>query len=250
MFLRSGWYQWYFGVDSVSLSTFGIFPATRNNSPGHVSNHRGKVPPHLPTLGACGLRCLMSRGGSSQVVGCVFVARPGQCGTHHDVLVWTPVNAHFILRRICHTAFDMFSATGTSACFVNLRMAPVRGMHVTEVAVGVMHTRSVELASPGWRCSFNSFRDYSMMPLRTPYSWSMSRLRCASEYALVIHTATSMCFQFALTLVSGARCCEDIDVDVKDLDSVWNRVPSSTWTRSVRGLVCVPSTVGVVVPPR
>ena len=60
--------------------------------------------------------------------------------SHHDVLVWTPVNAHFILRRICHFAFDMFSATITFAGFVNLRMAPVRGMHLTEVAVGVMHT--------------------------------------------------------------------------------------------------------------
>ena len=69
--------------------------------------------------------------------------------SHHGVLVWTPVNVHFILRRICHFAFDMFSATGTLACFVNLRMAPVRGMHLTEVAVSVMHTRSVELASPG-----------------------------------------------------------------------------------------------------
>ena len=91
MFLRSGWYHCYFGVDSVSHSTFGIFPATINNSPGHVSNHLGKVPPRLPTLGACGLRCCMSRGGSSHVAGCVFVARPGECGTHHDVLVWTPV---------------------------------------------------------------------------------------------------------------------------------------------------------------
>ena len=78
---------------------------------------------------------------------CVFVTRPGQRGTHHDVLFWTPVNAHVILRRICHFAFDMFSATGTLVCFVNLRMAPVHVMHLTEVAVGVMHTRSVELAS-------------------------------------------------------------------------------------------------------
>ena len=93
----------------------------------------------------------MSKGSSLHVVGCVFVARSGQCGTHHDVLVWTPVNAHFILRRICHFKFDIFSATGTVVfvCFVNLRMAPVRGMHLTKVAVGVMHTRPVELASPG-----------------------------------------------------------------------------------------------------
>ena len=82
----------------------------------------------------------MSKGSYLHVVGCVFVARPGECGTHHDVLVWTPVNAHIILRRICHFAFDMFSSTGTFVCFVNLRMAPVRGMHLTEVAVGVMHT--------------------------------------------------------------------------------------------------------------
>ena len=78
MFLRSGWYQCYFGVDSFSLSTFCIFQAT-NNSPGHVSNHLGKVPPHLPTFGAFGLRCCMSKGSSSHVAGCVFVARPGQC---------------------------------------------------------------------------------------------------------------------------------------------------------------------------
>ena len=89
----------------------------------------------------------MSKGISSNVVVCVFVTRPGQRGTHHDVLFWTPVNAHVILRRICHFAFDMFSATGTLVCFVNLRMAPVHVMHLTEVAVGVMHTRSVELAS-------------------------------------------------------------------------------------------------------
>ena len=86
-----------------------------------------------------------------------------------------------------------------------------------------------------WRRSFNSFRDHSMMSLRTPYSWSMSCLRCASEYSLAIHTATSICFQFALTLVPGARCCEDSDVDVKHLDKAWNRVRSSTWPCSVRG---------------
>ena len=73
------------------------------------------------------------------------------------------------------------------------------------------------------------------MPLRCPYSWSTSRLRWLPEYALVIHTATCICFHFALTLVPGVRCCQESDVDVKHMDSAWNRVRSSTWPCSVRG---------------
>ena len=124
----------------------------------------------------------MSKGSYLHVVGCVFVARPGECGTHHDVLVWTPVNAHIILRRICHFAFDMFSATGTFVCFVHLLMAPVRGMHLTEVAVGVMHARSVELASHG-SFSLASFFQFFSRPLKNAIALSVLLVHVSSSLA-------------------------------------------------------------------
>ena len=39
--------------------------------------------------------------------------------SHHDVLVWTLVNAHFILRRICHTLRLTCSAPRAQLCYAH-----------------------------------------------------------------------------------------------------------------------------------
>ena len=75
----------------------------------------------------------------------------------------------------------MFSATGTFVCFVNLRMAPVRGIHLTEVAVGVMHTLVGRIGKP-WLALF--FQFFSRL------------LHDAIAYpVLLVHVSSSLCFR-------------------------------------------------------